>query len=531
MKTFSRLSSFTLVFLGLALLLFTNTSFVYAQVSTLEIGGATGINEPKQVGQPVETTFVATDGGSAAEGIMLDITSSKGIMGIPVSEITNLVGRVTVNGTITKEAYTLPLNSQGFHEVTITARWDEKDKEVKQVFLIEPPSGVAPAVIVVNPPNPKSPLAVGDSFMQTITIENQDSDWRTLRLSAWQMDIVFNPAILEVVNVMEGDFLESNGDNALFYEHKSKGRVSVSQALAGNAAGQATAPSPSGISLAPGDNGTLLTIEFKVLAFAEEALGIHNILLQSDEDRDEDGTPDRISYGILIKDVFVTTVHQTYIYEKEDVNQDEMVDILDLMVVASSIGTQNPRADVNGDGFVNVLDLVLIYTSSLWGGPAPATLDQSFTRSVNNPPPLAPQQSRNVDPTTIQSWIDQAQLEDDGSAIFERGITNLETLLNSSVPTKTRLLLNYPNPFNPETWIPYQLAEASNVTLSIYTVNGKPIRTLSIGHQSAGTYISKSRAAYWDGHNEFGEKAASGLYFYTFTAGKFSATGKMLILK
>ena len=109
--------------------------------------------------------------------------------------------------------------------------------------------------------------------------------------------------------------------------------------------------------------------------------------------------------------------------------------------------------------------------------------------------------------------------------------TNLETLLNSKVPTKTRLLLNYPNPFNPETWIPYQLAEPTNVTVTIHAMNGSLIRTLNLGHQSAGSYISKSQAAYWDGRNEFGEHSASGLYFYTFTAGTFTATGKMLILK
>ena len=154
-------------------------------------------------------------------------------------------------------------------------------------------------------------------------------------------------------------------------------------------------------------------------------------------------------------------------------------------------------------------------------------------RSPNNPPEiaLAPSVSRHVDPSTIQSWIDLAQIEDDGSEMFKRGITNLETLLNSKVPSKTRLLLNYPNPFNPETWIPYELAETANVTVTIYSVNGAPIRTLKLGHQSAGTYINKNQAAYWDGHNEFGEKVASGIYFYTFTAGTFSATGKMLIRK
>ena len=100
-----------------------------------------------------------------------------------------------------------------------------------------------------------------------------------------------------------------------------------------------------------------------------------------------------------------------------------------------------------------------------------------------------------------------------------------------TLPDKNALLANYPNPFNPETWIPYQLAAAADVTLTIYAVDGKPVRTLVLGQQSGGMYQSKSRAAYWDGRNEHNEPVASGLYFYTLTAGEFSETRKMLIRK
>ncbi len=93
------------------------------------------------------------------------------------------------------------------------------------------------------------------------------------------------------------------------------------------------------------------------------------------------------------------------------------------------------------------------------------------------------------------------------------------------------LLANYPNPFNPETWIPYQLSASADVSVSIYSVNGHLVRRLDLGHQSAGVYQSRSRAAYWDGRNTFGERVASGLYFYTLTAGDFTATRKMLIRK
>ena len=101
----------------------------------------------------------------------------------------------------------------------------------------------------------------------------------------------------------------------------------------------------------------------------------------------------------------------------------------------------------------------------------------------------------------------------------------------SQVPSETVLLPNYPNPFNPETWIPYHLAEPADVMLRIYAADGKLVRTLALGHQPAGLYESKSRAAYWDGRNSVGERVASGLYFYTLTARDFAATGKMLIMK
>ena len=98
-------------------------------------------------------------------------------------------------------------------------------------------------------------------------------------------------------------------------------------------------------------------------------------------------------------------------------------------------------------------------------------------------------------------------------------------------PAETALLSNYPNPFNPETWIPYQLAEATDVTLTIYDVTGREVRRLALGHRPAGFYRSRGRAAHWDGRNQLGEKVATGLYFYTLTTGEFTATGKMIIQK
>ena len=95
----------------------------------------------------------------------------------------------------------------------------------------------------------------------------------------------------------------------------------------------------------------------------------------------------------------------------------------------------------------------------------------------------------------------------------------------------TDIFQNYPNPFNPETWIPYQLAKSADVNISIYNLSGKLIRTFNLGHQPIGVYRQSNRAAYWDGRNVLGEPVASGVYFYTLTAGEFTATRKMLILR
>ena len=112
-----------------------------------------------------------------------------------------------------------------------------------------------------------------------------------------------------------------------------------------------------------------------------------------------------------------------------------------------------------------------------------------------------------------------------------RSQVQLPALFLQEIPAETTLLRNYPNPFNPETWIPYRLAQGAFVTVTIYDGNGQMVRTLDVGHQTAGVYESQSKAVYWDGRNDLGESVASGLYFYTLTSGDYSATRKMLILK
>ena len=107
----------------------------------------------------------------------------------------------------------------------------------------------------------------------------------------------------------------------------------------------------------------------------------------------------------------------------------------------------------------------------------------------------------------------------------------LEELIAYEIPAVTELLRNYPNPFNPETWIPYHLSEDADVNLTIYGINGEVVRDIDVGHQTAAKYDTRAKAIYWDGRNRFGEQVASGIYFYHLNAGDFSGTRKMVILK
>ena len=201
-----------------------------------------------------------------------------------------------------------------------------------------------------------------------------------------------------------------------------------------------------------------------------------------------------------------------------DVNGDGVVNIQDLVFVSSSFGqTGENAADVNGDGVVNISDLVLV--AGAFGEEAAAA------------PTLHASDLKGFTAEKLQDLLTQARQLALTDPAYLRGITVLEQLLAHLLPKKTALLPNYPNPFNPETWIPYQLAKPAEVTLHIYAVNGALVRTLTLGHQPAGMYHGKSRAVYWDGQNAQGEAVASGVYFYTLSAGDFTKTRKMVISK
>ncbi len=335
-------------------------------------------------------------------------------------------------------------------------------------------------------------LLSGDTFTLNLNAENMTD------LAGWQTDIAFDPNVLEAVEVTEGDFLKSEGSATFFQggtidntEGKIKGMFAARQ-------------SEGGVS----GTGTLLSVTFMAKAGAETQITLENF---------EFGASDGTIIPTVPPNITITVGE----YPAWDVNQDGRGSILDLILVAQDFGSGAPanlRTDVNRDGVINVQDLIIV--------------SQHIGESTDSAAsPVLAMDNKELTSTMVQTWIDQAQAANDGSLAFRQGIENLQKLLASLIPEKTTLLANYPNPFNPETWIPYHLAKPVDVTLTIYAANGKIVRTLALGHQAAGIYQSRSRAAYWDGRNDVGEFVASGIYFYTLTAGDFTATRKMLILK
>ena len=332
----------------------------------------------------------------------------------------------------------------------------------------------------------KKPIHLGDTFTFDVRGENVSD------LAGWQFDIAFDPAALEAINVSEGDFLKTDGGTTFF----QSGRID-------NAAGKITGLIAGRIS----DGGvsgsrSLLQVRFKAKSHGETRLALQNF-----------------KFGSSTGEIIPAGPHEIHITVEQrlptgDVNRDGDVDILDLILVAQQLGKSvppNSPVDINRDGVVNIFDLTLV-AQGIGGAAAPP--------------------AHGLESKTIETWITQARIEDDGSIAFRQGIANLESLLASLIiPQETALLANYPNPFNPETWIPYQLATPAEVMLTIYDMTGSTVRHLEMGHQPAGLYQRRSRAVYWDGRNQRGESVASGLYFYTLRAGKFTATRKMLVQK
>ena len=344
--------------------------------------------------------------------------------------------------------------------------------------------------IVSISPNSVTSLTAGEELSFDLKITNGKN------ISGYQVTIEFDPDALAYQETKYGGYL-SDG-------------LPI-QPIINNHSGTIQLASLSSSGSNSNGDGVLATLKFKVNTISSSKLTLRDVLLS-----DNEGSK---SYawieGSLLLSSAVTEGCATF--NIKDINKDCVVNIQDLVLVASNFGGGGDNvADVNGDRRVDIIDLVLV--AGAFGDVAAAPTVYANTQEM----PSA---------SSVQHWLSEAHKVNLTDSTFQRGMLTLEQLLIVLTPKDTALLPNYPNPFNPETWIPYHLEKSAEVTISIYSGDGVLIRTLALGYQPAGIYQSRDRAAYWDGTNETGELVASGVYFYTLTDGDFSMTRRMVILK
>ena len=197
-----------------------------------------------------------------------------------------------------------------------------------------------------------------------------------------------------------------------------------------------------------------------------------------------------------------------------DINEDGTVDALD-----------EEAADVNQDGARDINDLRFVFDY----------LDRPVNLSApsSNAETVALELSllERLDAGKVRVQLQILHVTNDGTLQHQQAIAFLQEVLTRIQPNQTRLLPNYPNPFNPETWIPYQLVRGSDVRITIYDTQGAVVRHLELGYRAEGYYTTRGKAAHWDGRNDIGERVASGIYFYQLETDYVSLLRKMVILK
>ena len=209
-----------------------------------------------------------------------------------------------------------------------------------------------------------------------------------------------------------------------------------------------------------------------------------------------------------------------------DVNRDGVVNILDLIQAALQFGQVGTHlaGDVNGNGKVEVFDLILISVNLSENAAAPASPVDGSNPTANYHSSSVKRQFQAL--AALESQVAPSRGARLAHELLKAWLSHMKPLV-----TETKLLPNYPNPFNPETWIPYQLAEAAHVKIHIYDVVGDLVRTLNLGTKPAGRYLSREQAAYWDGRNNMGEGVSSGVHFYTLVVGDYQTTRRMIVAR
>ena len=346
-------------------------------------------------------------------------------------------------------------------------------------------------------PSPVLMSTIGEQLMFSLNIANGEN------IAGYQATVSFDDSLRHVESA-NGDYLPAD---AFFGDPIVKSDWLGETASGDSIWDRNVTLAASALAGVGNGDGTLATLTFRVVDFKASTLTLSQVYLIDSEGQLWKATTES-------GEVIVPPEPQDIVFG--DINRDGMVNIQDLVIVHSRFGqTGYNRADVNGDRLVDIADLVLVAAAFSDEAQAPSLYPQVLVLNA----------------AEVRQWLSQAQQLALTDPTYLRGITVLEQLHVALIPQETTLLPNYPNPFNPETWIPYRLADDAFVTLTIYDGEGQVVRTLDVGHRVAAVYESRSKAIYWDGRNKFGEGVASGVYFYHLSAGDFSATRKMLILK
>jgi hypothetical protein len=217
--------------------------------------------------------------------------------------------------------------------------------------------------------------------------------------------------------------------------------------------------------------------------------------------------------------------------------QDNRVDPIPLAVSLEKVGRRYIKAVMPAAAPFDMVLPITVTNGSVAGGATAITINAGKTET-DDEDRLTIKRNAGTEDAVMVSIGTLPSLPDNhkGYALTKPDdalevLAGISDAPSQQVPEETALLANYPNPFNPETWIPYQLAGPSHVSITIYDIRGNVVRKLSLGMKSAGYYTNKARAAYWDGRNMYGERVSGGVYFYQFKTDRISALQKMVIVK
>ena len=374
-------------------------------------------------------------------------------------------------------------------------------------FKVNPPRQ---CLVRINPSD--QTVRLGEDFHIDIYIENVGS------LAAFHLELTFDPEVLEILRITKAGGIFGIKKNTLPPDIDNENGIISNIVVAKTGA--------VGVS----GSGILLTVHGNAKAVGISTLTIRKLTLVNPEQ-------ELISNCKIIPGNVVVELRTPW-----DINQDGVVDVYDLVILAQHFGEQivepiEPNPDVDGNGVVDLLDFALVgkyfgeeYDVETTAAPLQRKTENGERRTENSLPPSA---FRYVPLLKKMYAIVDENSHTHPHLIHLKQL--LHTLIHSAQiqppPLQYQLAQNYPNPFNPDTWIPYQLAAPSPVIITIYEASGRIVRVLELGYKDTGAYIDKRKAAYWDGKNDNGEVVASGMYLYSIQAGSFSATRKMFVLK